>query len=77
MLQPQARETTFLVAFYNKVVRALVKDNRSHDYFEDHWADIHVQDVTAQTESEARSILQRRFPPEDGFVIDHVDIAHG
>lgn len=76
MLQPQAHQTTFFVSFYNKQVRALVKDNRSHDFYEDHWGDIHVQDVMAQSESEARSILQRRFSPQDGFVIDHIDVAH-
>ena len=78
MLQPQSEShaTTFLVSFYNQNVRTLVKDNQSHDFFEDHWADIHVQDVVAEDETEARALLLLRFPSKDGFVIDRVELAH-
>ena len=71
MLNPSLNQV-YLVTFYNKVVRALVKDNLSHSFYEDHWADIHTQDVDAGSENEARTKLAKRFPPEDGFVIESV-----
>ena len=74
MLNPSMSQT-YLVTFYNKVVRALVKENRSHSFFEDHWADAHTQDVSATTEDEARKKIAKRFPPEDGFVIETVMAA--
>ncbi|MCG8653201.1 MAG: hypothetical protein MI861_25395 [Pirellulales bacterium] len=65
-----------MVKLYNKVVRALVKENQSHSFFDDHWADIHTQDVVATSEDEARTKIAKRFPPEDGFVIETVAAAH-
>ena len=67
---PNDGYTAFDVAIYNKDVRALVKENRHHLFFDDQWADVHVQDVAARDEQEARSLIAERFPPEDGFVID-------
>ena len=72
MLNPSVTHT-YLVTFYNKTVRALVKQNQSHNHFEDHWADLHTQDVSAKDEREARDKISRRFPPEDGFVIEDVE----
>ena len=60
------------VALYNKEVRAMVKENRSHTFFDDQWADTQLRDVIAQDEGEARAIITTRFPPEDGFVIEQV-----
>jgi len=74
MLNPSLGQV-YLVKFYNKVVRALVKENQSHSFFEDHWADVHTQDVVATSEDEARSKIAKRFPPEDGFVIETVVTA--
>ncbi|TCS61273.1 hypothetical protein EDD55_10872 [Varunaivibrio sulfuroxidans] len=69
MLQIRPRNTVFVFTIYNKTVRALVKENKSHFFFEDHWADDHVQDVEARDEAEAIAVIQGRFPPEDGFII--------
>ena len=65
----------FLVAVYNKEVRALVKENKSHSYFDDFWADIQKHDVCAKDETEARTLLAKRFPPDDGFVIEEMHSA--
>lgn len=65
----------FLVAIYNKEVRAMVKENRSHTYFDDFWADIQNHDVCAKNETEARDLLAKRFPPDDGFVIEDMHTA--
>lgn len=74
MLNPSFGQT-YLVKFYNKAVRALVKENQSHSFYEDHWADVHTQDVIAANEDEARRKIAKRFPPEDGFVIEAVMAA--
>ncbi len=66
---PQEGRGIYEAVVYNKVVRALVKGNESHDYIDDQWADSHVCDVSARNKSEARKIVSRRYPPEDGFVI--------
>lgn len=60
------------VSIYNKEVRAMVKENQHHHFFDDQWADVHVRNVTARDEVEAVSIISRRFPAEDGFVIELV-----
>ncbi len=70
MLQmPNNGRKAFEVAIYNKEVRAMVKENQSHSYFDDYWADIQLRDVIARNEAEARRLIAERFPPEDGFVI--------
>ncbi|MDP7652241.1 MAG: hypothetical protein QGF38_11120 [Rhodospirillales bacterium] len=69
---PQTGSRAFEVAIYNQDVRALVKANRSHSYFDDQWADIKLQDVIARNEGEARALIAERFPPEDGFVVKEI-----
>ena len=69
---PIVGQDAFEVTVYNKDVRALVKDNRSHWYYDDHWADVHMQDIVALDETEARAEVIRRFPPEDGFVVERL-----
>jgi len=69
---PDRNHQVYRVALYNKEVRALVKENLSHWYYDDQWADVHSQDVTARDEIEARSLIAGRFRPEDGFVIEDV-----
>ncbi|NQV48355.1 MAG: hypothetical protein HQ504_11320 [Rhodospirillaceae bacterium] len=64
------------VSIYNKEVRAMVKENQHHHFFDDQWADVHVRNVTARDEGEALAIISKRFPPEDGFVIDQVSEGH-
>ena len=57
---------------YNKQVRNLVERKRQHSYFDDHWAEVQVRDVVARDEGEALALIAERFPPEDGFVVEHV-----
>lgn len=76
MLQmPTNGNQVFEVKIYNREVRSLVKENLSHSIFDDHWADAHVHDICAQTEAEARSVMMRRFPSEDGFVIENISVT--
>lgn len=64
-----ADHRVFEVSLYNEEVRSRVRENGSHHYFDDHWADVRVRDVVARNEQEARRLIAERFPPEDGFVI--------
>ena len=68
----QKGDKVYEVAIYNKDVRSLVKQNKSHKLFDDSWADAQLHDVVARTEGEAREAIADRFPPKDGFVIEKV-----
>ena len=69
---PNKGHQVFEVSIFNKTVRSLVKENRSHSYFDDYWADMQVRDVIAKDETEARRLVTKQFPPDDGFVIETV-----
>ena len=69
---PTNDERVFEIFVYNKVVRALVKENKSHNDFDDHWADLQVQKLIAIDEYEARRIIGERLPESDGFTIEAV-----
>ena len=76
MLQdPMDGERVFEVSIYNKLVRSLVKENQSHDIFDDHWADLRIHSLIARDEYEARRMICERFPESDGFVIETVKLT--
>ena len=71
MLQiPDSGNQLFEVRIYNKKVRALVKQNLHHHFFDDQWADVHIKNVTAQDEAAAVSIISKHFLKEEGFVFE-------
>lgn len=73
MLQmPANGQQVYEVSIYNKEVRTMVKENQHHRFFDDRWADVHVRNVTARNENEAKIIIFKRFPAEQGFVIQQV-----
>ncbi len=67
-------QTAFEVSLYNRDVRSAVKDNRSHDFYGDHWADAQLQDVLAGDEQEALKLISRRYPPDRGFVVQSLNV---
>ena len=69
---PSSGYKVYEVSLYNRKVRALVKQNQQHCYFDDQWADLQVRDVVARDEGEARTLITERFPTEDGFVVQRV-----
>ncbi|MDP6108532.1 MAG: hypothetical protein QGF71_00465 [Rhodospirillales bacterium] len=69
LLLTTGKRKAFEAAVYNKDVRAAVKDNKSHDFFSDFWADLQLQDVLASDETEARRLIDQRYPAERGFVV--------
>ena len=73
MLQiPTNGHRVFEVSIYNKDVRAMVKENEHHHFYEDQWADVHVRNITARDENEALALISKRFPPDQGFVVQRV-----
>ncbi len=66
-------KTSFEFSLYNREVRALVKDNESHSFYGDHWADTQVQDVFATDEEEALRLILQKYPPERGFIVQNVE----
>ncbi|NQV56398.1 MAG: hypothetical protein HQ503_11115 [Rhodospirillales bacterium] len=75
MLQiPTNDKIVYEVILYNRVVRALVKDNLSHELYDDYWADVQAYDVMAVDELEARQLISLRYPPDQGFVVEQVKI---
>lgn len=71
MLQHAANgRKAFEFALYNRDVRAAVKDNQGHQFIGEQWADIQICDVMAADEREARRLIQSRYPPEMGFVVE-------
>ena len=73
MLQPLTDgRNAYEVSIYNRDVRAAVKGNQSHILFGDHWADLQFQDVHAKSKTEARKLISRRYPPDQGFVIEEL-----
>ena len=72
LYKPCEGEQVYEVLLYNKYVRSLVKNNQSHELFEDRWADRQKHDVVACDEIEARRLVSERFKADDGFVIEGV-----
>ena len=73
---PNIGKQVFEVSIYNKEVRSLVKENQSHSFFDDSWADLQIRDIMAKNESEARRLISERFPADDGFVIESILETH-
>lgn len=63
---PQGEE--YLIKVFNAEVRALVKENRHHDRFEDYWAEGRSYIVQAANKGQALKKLENMCPPADGFV---------
>ena len=66
---PTARRKAFEVSIYNKHVRAAIKNNQSHDIYDDRWADPQNQNVMALDEIQAMRLINLRYPKQEGFVV--------
>ncbi len=62
----------FEVVVYNKEVRRLVEQGDSHSVLNDSWADPHYIEVNADSEAEARAKMEKKHPPEQGYVIESI-----
>ena len=59
----------FEVKLYNKHVRALLKENKSHDFYSDYWGDVRNHSILASDESAALNIIDIKFPQSNGCVV--------
>ena len=73
MLQmPTNGQRVYEFSIYNKDVRSLVKNNKSHRLYDDQWADNHLYDVVAYNEEDARHLIIEQYPLDEGFVINDI-----
>ena len=75
LYKPCQGEQVYEISLYNRVVRSLVKENQSHELYNDHWADSQKHDVVARDETEALRMISERFDTDDGFVIEEVHLT--
>ena len=75
LYKPCQGEQVYEISLYNRVVRSLVKENQSHELYNDHWADSQKHDVVARDETEAMRMISERFDTDDGFVIEEVNLT--
>lgn len=64
----------FEVIVYNKDVREKVKEGERHRQFTDDWADLHYIEIDASSEGSARERAESRYPSEQGFIIESVQL---
>ena len=62
--------TTFDATLYHQEVRSAVQHNRHHAFLSDHWDYFKVRGVQAQDENKAYQLITKRYPQEEGFVIE-------
>jgi hypothetical protein len=62
----------FEVTVYNKEVREKVREGEHHGRFTDDWADFHYIEINADSEDQARTRAEARYPKSQGFVIDNI-----
>tara|TARA_B100001996_G_C18322058_1_gene462897 strand:- start:243 stop:479 length:237 start_codon:yes stop_codon:yes gene_type:complete len=74
LYKPCQGEQVYEISLYNREVRSLVKENQSHELYNDHWADSQKHDVVARDETEALRMISERFDTDDGFVIEGVNV---
>ncbi len=63
----------FSVAVYNKSVREIVKQNRSHHVYDDKWAEEKHMEVVADDAEAARQKVLGQYPESEGFVVTGVE----
>ena len=62
----------FEIALHNEEVCVAVKSGDTHERFEDLWADSHYIEVMAPGEEIALAKIEKQYPKQRGFVVEHV-----
>ncbi|MEX2642821.1 MAG: hypothetical protein WD270_05165 [Acetobacterales bacterium] len=62
------------VALYNKDVRERVNADRRHSFLDDSWADVRYIEIKAESEDDVYAKLRRRYPEDQGFVVESVRV---
>jgi len=63
----------FQVGIYNKHIRARIRNGDPVEERMETWEDINYFDVTANSETQARTLMQTQYKESQGFVIESVD----
>ena len=63
------------IALHNAQVREALSQGDRHKTFNDDWADTHYIEFTADSPDDAVAKCQRKYPSEEGFVIEQVTEA--
>ena len=66
---------TYEIAIYNEQVREAMRQGDRHKTFSDDWADTHYIDFTGDSEDDAIAKCRRKYPEDEGFVIEQVTEA--
>ena len=59
----------FEFEIHNCQVADALRDGGHHKFFKDEWADTHFIEFSGRDVGEARDRAERRYPPQQGFVI--------
>jgi hypothetical protein len=65
---------TFELRIHNSRVREALQSGRSNEtLFDDSWADTRFVEIQALTSHFARQVAERRYPEDQGFVIEGIE----
>ena len=67
--------SVYEIAIHNEQVRELMRQGERHRTFSDDWADTHYIEFTADSPDDAVAKCRRKYPQEEGFVIEQVTEA--
>lgn len=62
----------FEVAIYNQEVKDLVAKHHKHEFLNDVWAERNYIEIEAASMEEAKKTAKRRYPKNQGYVIEEV-----
>jgi hypothetical protein len=68
-------EHQYEVGVFNQQVADLIATGQRHKHLKDGWAEIQYIAISAGSPDAARRKIERRYPPENGYVIASVEIV--
>jgi hypothetical protein len=67
-------EHQFEVGVFNQEVADLMAKGMRHKHLKDEWAEIQYIPISAASPDAARHKIERRYPPENGYIVASVEI---
>jgi hypothetical protein len=69
------QEHRFEVGVVNQEVIDLMAQGMRHKHLKDDWAETQYIQISAESPDAARRKIERRYPPENGYVVTSVEIV--
>jgi hypothetical protein len=69
------QEHRFEVGVVNQEVIDLMAKGMRHKHLKDDWAETQYIQISAESPDAARRKIERRYPPENGYVVTSVEIV--